>query len=542
MSWKALFIVVAFAIVGWPRASHAEKVKTNQPTKLYSRAGEQAPVLLKVKEGQTMTVLAKDGRWIKVRVQGRTGWVPRSKVDMPEGDEIARNTRRRPFVDGRGTKRGFGGEGGPDDRVGADATGEGVEEPEPRPTAKAPAEDEDDEKPAKKPARPEKAEKPVKKPDKKAKPADDEDVVSVDDDEPAAKAGKKHGDDEEPAAKASKGDDEAEDKKDGDDEAKPPARPTAHVAKATVVRSDPSAESEEAFTAQPKVALYVGEEKGKWTFVENDDGDAGYVLTSKLEREDAEADAGPRARSIDLRGRIGLARIARSVSQAGGMPNPPDNYSTGGASVTLSLGAEALYPYKDKFWVGGEFNYDLDKSLAGVTYKDESTGITYHNFNLRAEGGYDLQNAKAMVVFARLGLHYESFQVENVADLTINTATLPSQNITGPTIGAALAIGRLTPKLALRLNLDAMLLSSVTQTKNLEDGTGGSAKAVYLGGRLTYHWKPSLDLQGILDVGYTSLGFSGPPPDTSQRKHMGMGNVSSSDLLTTLTVGVSYRL
>ena len=104
--------------------AHAEKVKTNQPAKLYSRPGEHGSVLLKVKSGQNMTVLAREGRWLKVRVHGRTGYVPRSKVDMPDSDEIVRNTRRRPFVDGRSTKRGFGGEQGPDDRVGADATGD----------------------------------------------------------------------------------------------------------------------------------------------------------------------------------------------------------------------------------------------------------------------------------------------------------------------------------------------------------------------------------------------------------------------------------
>jgi hypothetical protein len=107
--------------------AHAEKVKTNQQTKLYSRPGEHGAVLLKVKSGQNMTVLAKEGRWLKVRVQGRTGYVPRSKVDMPDGDEIVRNTRRRPFVDGRSTKRGFAGDQGPDDRVGADATGDGAQ-------------------------------------------------------------------------------------------------------------------------------------------------------------------------------------------------------------------------------------------------------------------------------------------------------------------------------------------------------------------------------------------------------------------------------
>src|SRR5678815_4990093 len=146
MNWKAVVVVLILGLA-WSRPADAEKVKTNQTTKLYSRAGEQSPVILKLKPGQTMTVLAKDGRWIKVRVSGRTGWIPRSKVDMPNDDEeLARNTRRRPFVDGRGTKRGFGGEGGPDDRIGADATGDGDE---PKPKGKK-TDDEDDKPRAKK--------------------------------------------------------------------------------------------------------------------------------------------------------------------------------------------------------------------------------------------------------------------------------------------------------------------------------------------------------------------------------------------------------
>ncbi len=113
-----LGLVIGAALVS---PAWAEKARTNQSTKVYNRAGEHGKVLARVKEGQTVTILAKDGRWIKVRVAGRTGYIPRSKIDIPD-DEISRNTRRRPFVDGRGTKRGFGGEEAPDDRVGADAT------------------------------------------------------------------------------------------------------------------------------------------------------------------------------------------------------------------------------------------------------------------------------------------------------------------------------------------------------------------------------------------------------------------------------------
>ena len=125
MRSQVLLLVLLIGVAAAPGLGHAEKVRTNQSAKVYNRPGEQGKVLVKLKEGQAMTVLAKEGRWLKVRVSGRTGYIPRSKVDMPDDDEIARNTRRRPFVDGRGTKRGFGGDDrAPEDRVGADATGE----------------------------------------------------------------------------------------------------------------------------------------------------------------------------------------------------------------------------------------------------------------------------------------------------------------------------------------------------------------------------------------------------------------------------------
>src|SRR5258708_36599438 len=117
-------VALLAALVLASPAAFAEKIRTNQSAKLYAHPGEQEKVIDKIKAGQAMTVLAKEGRWIKVRFHGRTGYVPRSKVDVSDDDALARNTRRRPFVDGRGTKRGFGGGGGPGDRMAARPTGE----------------------------------------------------------------------------------------------------------------------------------------------------------------------------------------------------------------------------------------------------------------------------------------------------------------------------------------------------------------------------------------------------------------------------------
>jgi hypothetical protein len=493
MRVKLLFVVLVLAVVGWSspgRAESGEKATLNQGTKLYTRAGEQSPVIFKLETGTVVKVLKKDGRWLNVRAKGRTGWVPRSTVDLPEADdeEIARNTRRRPFVDGRGTRRGFGGERGPDDRIGADALGEG---------------DEGDAG-----ARPSKPARPVK--------ASDDDVV-VDDD----------------------GDDDSSGGDAGDDDAKAPAQPIAHVAKRTSILNDPSLDSDESFVAEPKTPLLIGETTGEWTFVQTEEGDAGYVQSAKLDLD--EPAPGGRARMLSARGRLGVTSVSQSLETPGAAATIPENYSAGGTTITLAIGGSVLYPYSKRYWIGGDFTYDFNKSLGSIKYMAGAVGFTYHSLNLRAVGGYDLQTKNGMIVLGRLGLHYDSFQISDVADFTKNTAKLPNQIITSPTIGVALAIPRLTKLLGLTVGLDITVFgASVSQTKNLEDGTGPSAKAAYLGSVLTYRWKPKMDLQASYDLGYTSVSFSGMPPATSQRGHTGTATRSGSGLSNALSVGMAY--
>jgi hypothetical protein len=505
-------IVLLLGAVAWPSAALAEKVKTNQTAKLYTRAGEQSPVLLKLKPGQAMTVLAKDGRWLKVRVAGRTGWVPRTKVDMPDDEEIGRNTRRRPFVDGRGTKRGFGGEAGPEDRVGADATGEG-DEPKPSKSGRSGKSG---------------------KASKSSKASDDED----DEPSPRTRKSSQRDKDEEDSA-----DDDKVSKSGSEDEGADSAdvrRPRAHVAKRTAIYNEASKDSDESFTADPKTELFVLKENGKWTMVTNEEGDAGYVLTSKLEIDDL-GEVGPRRRSLNGRARVGWTFVRQSVSTPGGPLSLPDNYNASSSSITIALGGTALYPYAKRYWLGADLAYDYDKAVPGISYQGQTTSFSLHNFNLRALAGYDLQKPNGMIVFGRIGYHYESFQVSDYANLTKNTAKLPSQIISGPIIGAALAIPRFSDEIGLRFSLDTMLLGAgVEQTKNLEDGTGPSAKAVFLGASLTYRWKPNMDLQATYDLEYTKKSFSGMPPATSVRGHTGTAPSSGADFNNTISGGIAY--
>jgi SH3-like domain-containing protein len=499
--------------------AHAEKVKTNQATKLYSRPGEHGSVLLKVKSGQNMTVLAKEGRWLKVRVQGRTGYVPRSKVDMPDNDEIVRNTRRRPFVDGRSTKRGFAGDEGPDDRVGADATGDVATS-----VGGDDDGDSDDDGGGKKAS------------GKKHKADDDGDK----DDDKKVASSKKHKDDDE-------GDDsEPDDSKTGEPE--DDDRPRAHVSTKTKVFAERDKDSDTQFVAKPGDVLYPEETKGKWTFVSNDDGEAGWILASALEEDGG---GGGGKRSIDVRARMGLTFIQQGMRAQGstfmGTGFNPDNYNLGTSALTLNLAGSYYRPYGKDYILGGDLAYTYAKTVFGGVFADVdgaggqpgvNIGLALHQIDLRLAAGKDLHKSNGMAIFARLGFRYQGFLVDNVADMMKNPARLPSEVMKAPTLGAALAIPRLTDKIGVRFWLDTIVAgASVTQTTGLEDGKSASVLAACLGAALTYKWKKDMDLQAGYEFDLTSVDF-GAPVAGNPRMHTGT-DVSRLDNFHILTFGIT---
>jgi hypothetical protein len=536
MRLSALSLLVAVGmLLGSAGRADAEKVKTNQSTKLYAGPGEQKKVLLKVKSGQNMTLLAQEGRWLKVRVSGRTGYVPRSKVDMADDGEIARNTRRRPFVDGRGKKRGFGGEGGPEDRIGADAIGEGMED------EGGEDEEEEEDEPAKKPV----------KAAAKAKPSDDEEE---EEDEPAKKptkaAAKAKPSDDEEEDDPLEDDEEVDDEKTGEPEEED-KRPTARVAKKVSVFAEADSESEEQFTARPTDVLYPVESKGNWTAVENEEGDFGWIETKFLETEDGGGGGGPRKRQIDVGARLGTMIIQQAMRTAGSTNlKVPDNYNIGTSSLTLSLGGAFMMPFKAKYILGAEAGYDYSKTLfGGITYDPPdvmgqpatppvTVGVTVHNINVRAMGGYDLRGKRGTAVFGRLGYRYQSFLIPDYSDPVKNPAKIPQEVIKGPTLGVAMAMPRLTGKIGLKVALDVMLFgANLTQTRGLEDGASPSLKAVTLGTGVIYKFKKQFDLAFNYDLRYMGIDF-GPPLMSSTRGHMGT-NVTRTDIFHMVTIGVA---
>jgi hypothetical protein len=495
----------------------AEKAKAKENAKVYNRAGEQGQVVLKIKEGQVMRIDRKEGRWYKVRVSGRTGWIPRSKVEVLAEEEMVRNTRRRPFVDGRSTKRGFGGTTGPDDRVGADAVGSG-----------------DDDEP-----------KTVSKGTKGNKGGDDDDEPKStkgggdDDDTEPADDGDTDGEEPKPAANDDDDDEGAEVKDD---------RPKAKVKKKTIAYSEADDESEESFTASPAMVLYpTGKKKGIFVEVETEDGDIGFVVASAIEvsagggddDDDGGDKGGPKSRQIDVRGRMGVTIIQQGQRSVGGAEDRPDNYNLSTSAITVALGGAYLRPYKASYVIGGELAVDLAKAIPGIKVDAmNTTGITVYNVNARAMFGKDFKRKSGMIAFGRLGFRYYSYQVGNVGDLTKNTALLPSEIVRAPTLGGALAIPRLTDKIGLRFSLDAVLVgASMQQTKGLEDGQERKVKGVLGGIGFTYRWKPSMDINAAYDLNFMKYSF-GAPLASSMRVHGGT-STARTDVFHGVTVGVA---
>ena len=76
----AVFVVVIAASVMGTSLAAAETVVAKDGASIYLKPGESSKVVVKVKSGDEMTVVRRDGRWLKVRVKGRTGFIPRTKV------------------------------------------------------------------------------------------------------------------------------------------------------------------------------------------------------------------------------------------------------------------------------------------------------------------------------------------------------------------------------------------------------------------------------------------------------------------------------
>lgn len=448
-----------------PLAS-AERVKTTRTTKVMKRPGEQSAVVTRVKSGRTLTVIAKQGRWMKVRVNGRTGWVARSTVQTVSARETPRNTRRRPFVDGRSTRRGWGGDA-PDDRVGGDAVEDEDDEEEARPKRARASRDDDDE-------------------------DEDEDV-----------------DDEE-------SDDDGEDEDEAEEEAEPKPRVVQVAVAKAKIYAKPKAKGKARARVKKGATLVVLEEKKGWMLVEDpEEGDSGWIRTDDVWEQGARPE-----RAIAVDGRLGFARIAQTFRSTGA--GALADYDLQAAAAAVALRGSYVQKKGKQYLIGGEITYGLGKSAPGIRYTDGTDAVdipfTTHDVDLRLVGGYDLKNKMSAVLWGRVGYHYGMFQVANVADFEQNLARLPSENLSGPTIGVGAEAPRATEKIGVRVAADYLAMGKRVQTTGLEDGAVSTVKALWAGAVVSYQWKKDMTLDASYSYTWSKTVWSGVA-DGSMRGH-----------------------
>ena len=529
---------IALAVVLLAGDAAAEKVRTTAATKVFKRTGEQSAIVTRVKAGTTLQVIATQGRWLKVRVNGRTGWVTRTSVVSMDAAVLPRNTRRRPFVDGRSMQREDGGDA-PGDRVGADTVdgdGDGREV-----VGGADDDRDDDRKADRDDDRKADRDEARRKPDRDVRKADrdeDDDVsIKVDDrDDRAARDRRKPDRDR----KADRDDDRKADRDDdvrepdgGDDDAMAPAPMlTVRIARAELYPR-PSRNARAVLTLREgdRVVLLEEHRSGAWLRVEvaDDDAVSGYIARDAVDQPGGAA--APAGRSITASARLGFASIGGTFHSDGAMlaAGPPPDYPFGSTAISLAIAGEATFPIKPRILLGGSVRYLGCLGTPGIAFSGESVGFTTHDVDLLAVGGYDLRDARAMTVWARAGFHFARFSVD-----LANKAKLPVETAFGPMVGAAVRLRRLTPKLGAEASIDLMPTASRNQTKNQGDGQLAATRSLWvqLGG--AYAWRRHWRLEAGYQLGYSSSRWAGPSD-----RHMMATGATRTDLAHVLNLGAS---
>jgi uncharacterized protein YgiM (DUF1202 family) len=471
--------------------AHAETVRATKNVRVMAKPGERSRVVTRVPRGKSLKVIAKRGRWIKVRANGRTGWVTRTTVrNTRQARTPVRKVRRRPFVEGRSKRRrGWSGKA-PRDRVGADA----VDEEE----------------------------------------LDDDDFAEEEAPRRRVRRSKRRKVSR-PARRAL--DDEADEDDEVEEKKAPKAKVVVVSASMARVRSRPSSRS------RSKMRVRQGDEltfvrknrSGKWMLVENSDGEAGWIRS-----KDVQPDGFVYPKALKRGGaRIGYASLTSVFASDGN--GELANYNIAAAAATLSVGGDYVYKYSPKYFIRGDATYTGIRSNPGIRFQNmagQAADIAFvkHEVQLGAAVGYNFKSKSGMAAYARVGYHYGKLDIADVEDFEKNLAYLPSEILSGITVGARIDIPRFNKKIGIRAGADMMYQGTRQQTKGLEDGDVSKVSAAWATGHVIYQWKPNMTLEGVYRYSYSKTEWTGQA-EGSMRPHAAT-EAARKDVGHTVMVGV----
>jgi len=553
--------------------AHAESVRTTKRARVMSRPGQRARVLARVPAGKTLTVLARRGRWIKVKHQGKTGWITRSSTSpTSSARKTVRNNRRRPYVKGREKRRSDSKSSksrsssraskkkrSKKKRV-ASRSKKKTRREESRSHSKRKREieldddevliDEEDIDEESEPA-PRRREERARDEDE----LDEEAVVEEKEEDPIddlidgirnekkekPRRSRRRSRDDDRDEYSSGDDDGGEDESGEEEEEKGPQKVKIRVAEAGM-RGEPSEDSEEVrfYDKGAELTVIRKSESGKWILVEDDKGDSGWILASDTATQGYQH---PKytARAVAA---VGYTSVGSAFASNG--TGELANYQYSSAAASVAVAGELILKLSDTYLFAVDGGYTGTRATPGIRYMNSEgqttdIGFTMHDLGAGASLGYNLKSAAGTTLYGRIGYHLGRFDIHDVDNFEVNLAMLPSEVLKGMTVGAHIDVPHFTDKVAMRLGGDLLYPNGVReQYAGLEDGAVSQTMVAWALGRVSYCWKPSLVIELRYRFTYGKTSWSGEATDSMRPHHATEAN--RTDMAHTVMLGVGKRL
>ncbi len=553
---KARWTLVAALILGLaggavaPRAAHADQVvRTNTEANLRARPGERAPTLAHLDEGQTVRVLGRQGRWLKVSVKGKVGWITRTQV-ADDGEPMsarASSEKKRTAAAKARSKKGWSSMD--DEAVGADAV-ESDDEEASADDESATASDEGDDSadegaPAKMKKKNAKAEREEKAERERQERAEAEQAEK---DEKAAEMKAKKAK-KQASAKIAKGGEVV-------------------AVRRIVGHAKPSKKSDERFDAKKGAQLTVVaiNEEGDWIKVEDAEGDKGWVAKKDLRAsgdESMDSDEGDAVAESDSGSDVGssddsdgesrgVRKMAEKqgpmmmwVSASGGVLNRTQTYVSGGTGLKANYGlantAPAVIGGLGFVRRAGSFNLGADAGIiatmggSGIAIAGSNGGmaetLAWSALEIDVHGNLQyVLSPRGYAIGARAGYHVSSVTVD-----VSTQAKLPSEKLAGFTVGGVFEAPRLTDKIGMRVGADLLMGGTLLQTQGLQDGESSAASVMFLNAGATYSFTPRLGANASYQLAYETFAFAG-----ANQREPSATKAKREDLQHVFGLGLAY--
>jgi uncharacterized protein YraI len=529
-----LLVALALAVPALPAAARRAELQDGQgavarsKVALRERPGPDYRVVARLDAGTPVTIERVKGEWVKVKAGGRTGWAPanlleggrspRTHAGKPEAEP---RRRKAAFVtDGQFARRSDG--GGARER----SAGKRVREHPPdtisdEDTAPDATEDSAELLPAKKAAR-----------WKQGRPKAAKSEADADE-SPASDSG-----DEASARSAGAADEEAPAEKAAGSGAG--GRKVAAVTRTPVLRS-PSGTAQTIAVARrgDEMRVLRQAQNGRWLLVEVD-GERGWVESAGVRTVGQSVDEGVGAPVAGRQGgAIALSAHTGFVSMSQSFDSDADaflgKYRIASAAGTIGLGG--LYSYVSRIWeYAADGSYRFTAATPGVEVttmagQREDLAVIQHTLDLGARLGYRSPDGMRLGLYGRLGYHMDALKIDQS-----KLAPLPSETISGVTIGAGLDLPGLSQHLSARATVDVLAVGSRDQTIGLRDGTDDGTNGLFIATTLGYRFGEAWAADGGYQLSYLATSFKGPSERLQNRGTWG----ARTNLDHMLLVGLTY--